>query len=44
MEKYMPQPDADPHGGLEAYDEIEDNDICGPGNDSLNISNKNEMH
>tara|TARA_B100001250_G_scaffold350895_1_gene322820 strand:+ start:681 stop:2300 length:1620 start_codon:yes stop_codon:yes gene_type:complete len=44
LEKYMPQPDADPHGGLEAYDEIEDNDICGPGNDSLNISNKNEMH
>tara|TARA_B100001996_G_C18666575_1_gene595109 strand:- start:710 stop:2329 length:1620 start_codon:yes stop_codon:yes gene_type:complete len=44
MEKYMPQPDADPHGGLEAYDEIEENDICGPGNNSLNISNKNEMH
>ena len=25
LEKYMPKPDADPHGGMEAFEDITDN-------------------
>jgi hypothetical protein len=31
LEKYMPKPDADPHGGLDAFKEIENPNICLPG-------------
>ena len=34
LEKYMPKPDADPHGGLEAYEDIV--------KDNKSVSN--EMH
>jgi radical SAM superfamily enzyme YgiQ (UPF0313 family) len=34
LEKYMPKPDADPHGGLEAFDEVEEDPICGLKSDS----------
>ena len=43
LEKYMPKPDADPHGGLDAWDEIEEDEICGPGSNRPNISDKDEM-
>ena len=39
----MPKPDADPHGGPEAFEEIEENEICEPGTNSTNVSIKNEM-
>ena len=29
LEKYMPKPDADPHGGLEAFNEVVEDPICG---------------
>ncbi len=31
LEKYMPKPDADPHGGLDAFKEVENPNICIPG-------------
>ena len=31
LEKYMPKPDADPHGGLDAFKEVENPTICIPG-------------
>ena len=43
LEKYMPKPDADPHGGLDAWDEIEEDEICGPGSNRPNILDKDEM-
>lgn len=30
LEKYMPKPDADPHGGIDAFNEIENPNICLP--------------
>jgi anaerobic magnesium-protoporphyrin IX monomethyl ester cyclase len=30
LEKYMPTADADPHGGLDAWEELDENDVCGP--------------
>ena len=34
LEKYMPKPDADPHGGLEAFNEVVEDPICGLKSDS----------
>ena len=31
LEKYMPKPDADPHGGIDAFKEIENPNVCLPG-------------
>ena len=40
----MPKADADPHGGIEAWKDLEENEICGPGTNKPNISFKDEMH
>ena len=37
LEKYMPKPDADPHGGIEAFKEIENPNICLP--DGVELKN-----
>ena len=34
LEKYMPKPDADPHGGIDAFKEIENPNICIPGSEN----------
>ena len=31
LEKYMPKPDADPHGGLDAFEKLNNPNICVPG-------------
>ena len=30
----MPKPDADPHGGIDAFKEIENSNICIPGSEN----------
>ena len=44
----MPTADADPHGGLDAWEELDENDVCGPatttrttGTASNNVPKKN---
>ena len=48
LEKYMPNADADPHGGAEDFEKLNNPNICIPGGedsfvDSTNSSNKDEM-
>ena len=48
LEKYMPKADADPHGGIEDFEKLNDPNICIPGGedsfiDNTNLSNKDEM-
>tara|TARA_B100000427_G_C15422775_1_gene557145 strand:- start:144 stop:1043 length:900 start_codon:yes stop_codon:yes gene_type:complete len=35
LEKYMPKPDADPHGGMDSFKDIENPNICVPGEQEL---------
>ena len=49
LEKYMPKPDADPHGGIEDFDKLNDPNICVPGGEEKLQSTetsyyKDEMH
>jgi anaerobic magnesium-protoporphyrin IX monomethyl ester cyclase len=41
LEKYMPNPDADTHGGAEAFEELNNPNICVPGSDPRGL--KDEM-
>jgi anaerobic magnesium-protoporphyrin IX monomethyl ester cyclase len=48
LEKYMPKADADPHGGIEDFEKLNDPNICIPGGeesfvDKAVTSNKDEM-
>ncbi len=48
LEKYMPKADADPHGGIEDFEKLNDPNICIPGGEESFVdkpvtSNKDEM-